>query len=61
MTGFEQAKETYTKTSWYRHIANLKAANFKRADLQMINVIPLHKRAINVSQPIRHWDEINVA
>ncbi len=61
MTGYEQAKDTYTKPSWYRHIGNLKAAGFKRADLQIINVIPLQKRAIQVSHPVRHWDDISVA
>lgn len=61
MTGFEQAKTTFTKPSWYRHIGNLKAAGFRRADLQMINVIPLQKRAIQVSEPVRHWDDIKAA
>lgn len=61
MTGYEQAKETYTKRSWYRHIGNLKAAGFKRADLQMINVIPLKKRAIQLSEPVKHWDDIRIA
>src|SRR5690606_2278877 len=60
MTGYEQAKTTYTKPSWHRHIANLKAAGFKRADLQMINVIPLQKRAIQLSQPVRHWVNDNL-
>jgi II/X family phage/plasmid replication protein len=58
MCGYEQTKETYPKPSWYRHISNLKLAGFKRADLQMINVIPLKKRAIQVSEPVRHWDDI---
>jgi II/X family phage/plasmid replication protein len=61
MTGYEQAKTTFTKPSWHRHISHLKAAGFKRADLQMINIIPLQKRAIHVSQPVRHWDDIQVA
>lgn len=61
MYGYEQAKETYTKPSWYRHIGNLKAAGFRRADMQHINVIPLRKRAIEVSQPVRHWDDIKTA
>lgn len=60
MTGYEQAKETFTKPSWYRHIKHLKAAGLKRADLQMINVIPLQKRAIQVAEPVRHWDDIRV-
>lgn len=61
MTGYEQAKTTFTKPSWYRHLSHLNSAGFKRADLQMINVIPLQKRAIQVSEPVRHWDEIKVA
>lgn len=60
MYGYEQAKETFTRTSWYRHIGHLKAAGLKRADLQMINVVPLHRRAIQVSEPARHWDDIRV-
>lgn len=59
--GYDQAKDSYTKTSWYRHIKNLKAAGFKRADLVQINVIPLQKRAIHVNEPVKNWDEIRVA
>lgn len=61
MTGYEQAKITFTKTTWYRNIQHLKAAGFKRADLNMINVVPLQKRAIKVSEPLRHWDDIRIA
>jgi len=59
--GFEQARVSFTKTSWYRHIKHLNAAGFRRVDLQPINIIPLRKRAIEVSQPIRHWDDIQRA
>lgn len=61
MCGYEQAKVTFTKPSWYRHIKFLKMAGFNRADLQPTNVIPLQKRAIQVSEPVRHWDDICVA
>lgn len=61
MTGYEQAKITFTKTTWYRNINYLKAAGFRRADLQMINVIPLQKRSIQLSEPVRYWDDIKIA
>tara|TARA_Y100001951_G_C11292957_1_gene273498 strand:- start:822 stop:1883 length:1062 start_codon:yes stop_codon:yes gene_type:complete len=61
MVGYEQARVTFTKPSWYRHIKHLKAIGLTRADLQPINVIPLRKRAIELSQPIRHWDDIRAA
>jgi II/X family phage/plasmid replication protein len=58
--GYEQAKASYTNRTWYRHVSNLKAAGFTRADLVQINVIPLKKRAICVGQPARHWDDIDL-
>lgn len=58
MIGFSQAKASFTKTTWHRHIKNLKLAGLSRADLQPINIIPLRKRAIEVSQPLRHWDDV---
>lgn len=61
MIGFEQAKVSFTRTSWYRHLHHLRAIGLKRADFQPINVIPLRKRAIEVSEPVRHWDNIRIA
>lgn len=61
LIGYEQSKSSYPKTSWYRHIKNLKAAGLTRADLNPINVLPLRKKSIEVREPVRHWDEISVA
>lgn len=59
--GYEQAKTTYTKTSWYRHIGHLKNIGLNRADLNPSNVVPLRKRRIDVGQAVRNWDEIGLA
>lgn len=59
--GYEQAKTSFTKPSWYRHLKLLKLAGFNRSDLQPTNVIPLQKRAIHIACPVRHWDDIQVA
>ncbi len=56
--GYEQAKVSYTKPSWYRHIAILKASGLSRADLNASNVVPFRTRIIELSQSIRHWDDI---
>ncbi|MDO3385649.1 phage/plasmid replication protein, II/X family [Gilvimarinus sp. SDUM040013] len=61
MIGYEQAKESYSKTCWYRHLSFLKNAGLTRSDLQAINVIPLRKRSIEVSYPVRYWDDISAA
>lgn len=60
LIGYEQAKVSYSKTAWYRHIGFLKAIGMSRADLNSINVVPLRKRAIEL-KPVRHWDDIRVA
>lgn len=56
--GYYQAKESYTYHTWRKHISYLRKAGFKRVDLQSINIIPLRKRAIELSEPVRHWDDI---
>lgn len=58
MYGYNQAKVTYPYSTFQRHIGFLKQAGLTQADLQPINVIPLRKRAILLSDPVRHWDDI---
>lgn len=58
--GFDQACATYPKSSWYRNLALLKKVGFSRADLNATNVIPIRKRAIELSISVRHWNEIEL-
>ena len=58
--GYEQAKLSYADSTWRKHTGFLKKAGFKRADLQMINVIPLRKRQIVLDEAVRSWDDIQL-
>lgn len=61
MNGYHVAKEAFTKTSWHRHVQNLRTVGLVAADLQPINVVPLRRRQIVLDQPISSWDQINLA
>lgn len=61
MNGYHVAKESFTKTSWHRHVSNLRTVGLVAADLQPINVVPLRRRQIVLDQPVSSWDQINLA
>ena len=60
MFGYDQAKISYSDSTWRNHTSYLKKAGFKRADLQMINVTPLRKRQILLDDAVRCWDDIKL-
>lgn len=59
--GYHNAKESYAKSVWYRHIKYLGTVGLVAADLQPSNVVPLRRRQIVLDQPISSWDQINLA
>ena len=61
MMGFKIARGTFTKTTWYRHLENLRAIGLTDVDLQPINVVPLRRRQIVLDQPVSSWDDIKIA
>lgn len=61
MNGLHVAKESFTKTSWHRHISNLRTVGLGDSDFQHINVVPLRRRQIVLDQPVSSWDDIKLA
>lgn len=60
--GKEKARIAYkAKTTWYRHLKNLKKSGITEVDLQPTNIVPLRKRQIVLSEPVSCWDDIKLA
>jgi II/X family phage/plasmid replication protein len=58
--GWERAREAYSKTSWYRHLATLRAAGLTDADISAGVVVPF-RRKIFEARLVNDWSEINAA
>lgn len=52
--GWERARESYSKTSWYRHIQILRAAGLRDADISAGRVVQLRRRIIE-AQLVTSW------
>lgn len=61
MMGPKQARVTYNENTWYTHLSLLKKAGLSKADLQPVNIIPLKKRQIVLSEAIGSWGDIQLA
>lgn len=58
--GFRQAKDSYPKGTFSRHLKNLSTIGVGPADLQPSNVVPLRRRQVVLDQPVSCWDDIKL-
>lgn len=56
--GYEQAKASSTKRTFYRNRKHLMAAGLSLADLTKSNVLPLRTRPIVLGDAVCSWDDI---
>lgn len=59
--GRHKAQAMYAKTSWYRHVKNLRLAGIKQIDLQLNNVVTLKARRLVLDQPVSCWADLKTA
>jgi len=59
--GYQQTRDTMPKATFYRHILILKSIGLSLADLHSGNVIPLRRKALVITQPVRSWQELREA
>lgn len=57
---WERARESFSKTSWYRHLKILHAAGLADADLSAGTVVPLRRRVFE-AQLCNSWAELRSA
>lgn len=58
--GYQQAKSSYPKGTFSRHLKNLSTIGVGPADLQPSNVVPLRRRQVVLDQPVSCWDDIKL-
>lgn len=59
--GQENVKSTMARSTWLLHRKILFAAGFTFADLNEGKIVPLRRRVIVLSEPVRSWDELRRA
>lgn len=59
--GYELARESIPRTTWFRHIAMLRSAGLSDADIGAGNVLPFRRREICIASPVRSWAELRAA
>lgn len=59
--GYELARDSIPRTTWFRHIAMLRSAGLSDADIGAGNVLPFRRREICIAQPVRSWAELRAA
>jgi II/X family phage/plasmid replication protein len=58
--GFQNARASYPKQTFSRHLKNLSTIGVGPADLQPSNVVPLRRRQVVLDQPVSCWDDIQL-
>lgn len=58
--GWEVARESFNKATWYRHLKVLRAAGLGDADISAGKVVPLRRRIIE-AQIVSSWADLNKA
>lgn len=59
--GYELARDSIPRTTWFRHISMLRSAGLSDADIGAGNVLPFRRREICIAQPVRSWAELRAA
>ncbi len=59
--GYELAKESMPRATWYLHMKYLRAAGLSDADIGAGNVLPFRRREICIASPVRSWAELRAA
>lgn len=59
--GYELAKESMPRATWFRHLKALRAAGLSDADIGAGNVLPFRRREICIAKPVRTWAELRSA
>lgn len=55
--GWERARESFTRPTWYRHLQTLRAAGLSDTDLSSGVIVPLRRKILN-AQIIHDWADI---
>jgi II/X family phage/plasmid replication protein len=58
--GWERARESFAKVTWYRHLKVLRSAGLGDADIAVGNVVPLRQR-IFTAQRVNNWSDLRSA
>jgi II/X family phage/plasmid replication protein len=58
--GWERARESFSKSSWYRHLQLLHAAGLGDADIASGRVVPIRRRILD-ARLVNEWSEILAA
>ncbi|MBS0356648.1 MAG: hypothetical protein JSR83_22410 [Proteobacteria bacterium] len=56
--GYELARESMPRATWFLHLKYLRAAGLSDADIGAGNVLPFRRREICIAQPVRSWAEL---
>jgi len=59
--GEHNARGMMPRSTWMRHRKILFTAGLTFADLNAGNIVPLRQRVIEMSEPVRSWDELRQA
>lgn len=59
--GYELARDSIPRTTWFRHLSMLRSAGLSDADIGAGNVLPFRRREICIAQPVRSWAELRAA
>lgn len=58
--GWERARESFTKTVWYRHLGILRAAGLGDADISAGKVVPFRRKVME-ARAVCSWHELKIA
>ena len=58
--GWERARESFPKPTWYRHIKILRAAGLGDADISAGNVVPFRRKVLE-AQAVTSWHQLKSA
>lgn len=56
--GYKQAKATYRKPTFYRHVKCLRSAGLTEANFVQSSVVPITKKSVELGNPVSSWDEL---
>lgn len=58
--GWERAKDSFTKTVWYRHLSILRVAGLGDADISAGKVVPFRRKVME-AKAVCSWHELKIA
>jgi hypothetical protein len=59
--GYDNARESMPRTTWFRHLKALRDAGVSDADLCAGQIVPFRRHVVLLAEPVRCWEDVRRA